>query len=209
MSNINANAIDALYPIAGRDNNSQGFRNNFAAIKTALAVAADEVGDLETKSIVSAQLGNGVTTAVENNLNTSAIKNGIYSEFNPKYAPRGSSTSTTTIDLSNGPVQSFTVHDGDLFNFSWGNWPTEANPQPWPVDAPRRCVSVRLMFKTQTGTAQITFGGTVTNGSVSGTLVPESNVTLPLTVNSTSYTVFDAWTVDEGDFIYIHNVGVF
>ena len=32
-SNINTTSIDADYPIAGQDNNSQGFRDNFGTIK--------------------------------------------------------------------------------------------------------------------------------------------------------------------------------
>ena len=32
-SNIDNTSIDATYPIAGQDNDSQGFRNNFSTIK--------------------------------------------------------------------------------------------------------------------------------------------------------------------------------
>ena len=34
-SQINPNSINQSYPVAGADNNSQGFRDNFAAIKAA------------------------------------------------------------------------------------------------------------------------------------------------------------------------------
>jgi len=33
MSNINPNNINAAYPVAGVDNDSQGFRDNFTNIK--------------------------------------------------------------------------------------------------------------------------------------------------------------------------------
>ena len=33
-SNINPNNIDTAYPVAGQDNDSQGFRDNFTNIKT-------------------------------------------------------------------------------------------------------------------------------------------------------------------------------
>lgn len=209
MSNINANAVDATYPIAGQDNNSQGFRNNFGAIKDALAIARDEIGDLQAKAVVIAELGTNTLTAIENDLNTSLLKNGVHKQFYPEYNPRGTAQEVTTIDLTNGPVQSFTVGNGDEFNFSWGNWPQSDVPAPWPIDAPRRCASVRLMFRTATGTAAITFGGTVTDSVVSGAVIPATGVTLPLAVNSTHYTVVEAWTVDEGDTIFIHNIGTF
>ena len=36
MSSINTNGINTNYPVPGVNNNSQGFRDNFAAIKTNL-----------------------------------------------------------------------------------------------------------------------------------------------------------------------------
>lgn len=47
MSNINFTAIDVTYPIAGINNNSQGFRDNFTAIKNGLAEAASEINTLQ------------------------------------------------------------------------------------------------------------------------------------------------------------------
>ena len=45
-SNINSNNIDGTYPIAGQDNDSQGFRTNFTNIKNNLAYAKSEIDDL-------------------------------------------------------------------------------------------------------------------------------------------------------------------
>ncbi|CAB4129310.1 hypothetical protein UFOVP112_408 [uncultured Caudovirales phage] len=47
-SNINPTNIDITYPIAGQDNDTQGFRNNFTNIKNNLAVAKDEISNLQT-----------------------------------------------------------------------------------------------------------------------------------------------------------------
>ena len=38
-SNIISDTIDAAYPIAGVDNDTQGFRDNFQIIKTGLALS--------------------------------------------------------------------------------------------------------------------------------------------------------------------------
>lgn len=51
MSNINVSGIDTNYPIAGRDNDSQGFRDNFAAIKSAIEVAASEIDELQAGTV--------------------------------------------------------------------------------------------------------------------------------------------------------------
>ena len=46
-SNIISSTIDGNFPVAGQDNDSQGFRDNFTIIKTSLASAATEVTDLQ------------------------------------------------------------------------------------------------------------------------------------------------------------------
>ena len=49
-SNINTANIDADYPVAGQDNDSQGFRDNFTNIKTALGTAKSEITTLQSES---------------------------------------------------------------------------------------------------------------------------------------------------------------
>lgn len=51
-SAINPNNIDTAYPVAGQDNNTQGFRDNFTNIKNNFAEARDEITQLQTVSAV-------------------------------------------------------------------------------------------------------------------------------------------------------------
>ncbi len=46
-SQINPNNIDGAYPVAGQDNNSQGFRDNFTSTKVNFQYAADEITELQ------------------------------------------------------------------------------------------------------------------------------------------------------------------
>jgi hypothetical protein len=46
-SNINYASVDEDFPVAGQDNDSQGFRDNFATIKSSLASAKSEITDLQ------------------------------------------------------------------------------------------------------------------------------------------------------------------
>ena len=46
-STINSNNIDITYPIAGQDNDTQGFRDNFRNIKNNLNTARLEITDLQ------------------------------------------------------------------------------------------------------------------------------------------------------------------
>ena len=49
-SNIDDTSIDATYPIAGQDNDSQGFRNNFSTVKNNFTAAKSEIEDLQTNT---------------------------------------------------------------------------------------------------------------------------------------------------------------
>lgn len=49
-SNIISGTIDGAYPVAGVDNDTQGFRDNFTIIKTGLATAAGEITTLQEET---------------------------------------------------------------------------------------------------------------------------------------------------------------
>jgi len=55
-SNINPNNIDGTYPVAGQDNNSQGFRDNFTNTRSNFQYAADEISDLQSNAILKSAL---------------------------------------------------------------------------------------------------------------------------------------------------------
>ena len=55
-SQINPNDIDGAYPVAGQDNNSQGFRDNFTNTKTNFQYAADEITDLQNNVLLKSAL---------------------------------------------------------------------------------------------------------------------------------------------------------
>jgi hypothetical protein len=69
-SNINPNNIDGSYPVAGQDNNSQGFRDNFTNIKVNFQYAEEEINDLEANSILKAALSG---STLDNNMNNNTI----------------------------------------------------------------------------------------------------------------------------------------
>ena len=49
---INPNNIDGGYPVAGQDNNSQGFRDNFTNTKVNFQYAEQEITDLQDQVIL-------------------------------------------------------------------------------------------------------------------------------------------------------------
>ena len=119
-SQINVGTINTSYPVAGVDNNSQGFRDNFTAISAGLATAKTELTALQTNAVLKANL---TTNAVVNNdLNGSTISNGLYNRFYGVYFSGGTVSAAANIDLVNGPVQKFVLSGNATLTFT--GWPT-------------------------------------------------------------------------------------
>ena len=74
-SNINYLTINENYPVAGQDNDTQTFRDNFSSIKTNFQAAENEITELQSKSILNSVLGG--TSPATNDLNFSYITKGI------------------------------------------------------------------------------------------------------------------------------------
>ena len=66
MSNIIYNTIDEDYPIAGQDNDSQGFRDNFSIIKIALTTAESEISALENSTAKLGEVNNFLGGTISN-----------------------------------------------------------------------------------------------------------------------------------------------
>jgi len=121
MSNINANAINTTYPVAGQDNDSQGFRDNFTAIQAGLATAKSEITTLQSNSVLVADLATS-TTPVVNNLLGSTISNGIFLQFNGQAVGNIPVNSTgATVNINSGPIQQFTLSAGAVLTIT--GWP--------------------------------------------------------------------------------------
>ena len=67
-SNIISDTIDATYPVAGVDNDTQGFRDNFSIIKTGLSTAGSEISTLQstTAKINASNNFNGTNISAAN-----------------------------------------------------------------------------------------------------------------------------------------------
>lgn len=98
MSNINASNIDGAYPVAGQDNDSQGFRTNFTNIKNNLATAAIEITSLET---------NTAKTNVNNNFNSNEVSNAKFVNNVEKVHDFG--TTSGIITMNHTDAHNFTV----------------------------------------------------------------------------------------------------
>jgi hypothetical protein len=118
-SNINPNNIDGTYPVAGQDNNSQGFRDNFTNIKTNFQYAEDEINDLQDKVLLKAALDG---TTLDNDMLGSLIYNGIVQDFGATRLALGSVSGSQTINYELGHFQTLTTSGSVSLGFS--NFPS-------------------------------------------------------------------------------------
>jgi hypothetical protein len=122
MSTINTNGIDVNYPIPGQNNSTQGFRNNFTAIKTNLNTAGSEITDLQNKVVLKSALAN---TVLNNDMANTLIANASTLQFRSTTYNLGNAlVGDVLVDCSLGDVQYGNLAGNITVNF--GSWaPTD------------------------------------------------------------------------------------
>jgi len=201
------NTITTNYPVAGQDNDSQGFRDNFTAIHAGLATAKNEITALQTNGI-------DVTKSV-NNLQGSTVTNGLFNQFSGTFLPLTQSANTVpnyltmSADFSLGAVQQFTIkYTGTQINFT--NWPINNTP----VGANYHS-SLKIILKPvdAAATRTITFGASL-GGSVKkatgDSVLTQASATATMTLGQTGLTyVLEAWTVDSGQTVFLRTINTY
>jgi hypothetical protein len=114
-SNINPNNIDGAYPVAGQDNNSQGFRDNFTNTQTNFQYAADEITDLQNKAVLKSAL---VGSTLNNNMAGSILGNVQLQGATETTVSLGTVSGTTIINYPLGSYQTLTTNGAVTLGFS-------------------------------------------------------------------------------------------
>lgn len=189
-SNIIFENIDEQYPVAGIDNDSQGFRDNFSIIKNSLGVAKEEISTLiQTTAKVDA----------DNNFKGSAIQDAEFQNCTVKFFNAGTTTSGIEINYKSGQYQTLNLVDNGsvgAFDITLFGFPEQ-----------NRHASMRLQLRTSAGFSKVTFvanGGTVLFDITSW---PESDLG-KLTI-SEDRTVVEFWTNDGGNTVFAKFIGEF
>ena len=187
-SNINPNNIDTTYPIAGQDNDSQGFRDNFTNIKTNFQFAETEIDDLQAKVLLKSAL---TGTALDNDMAGALIENAKIQGFRGTRVALGGVSGTATIDYAAGHYYTLTTSASVGLNFS--NFPSAGN-QAWIAVR----ITVSSTAHTLTLPAAVGAGASATN--VLGIQGWNTNV---ITFAETGTYEFEFRTDDGGSSIYI------
>lgn len=119
-SNINPNNIDGAYPVAGQDNDSQGFRDNFTNTKNNFGYARDEISDLQAKVLLKSAL---TGTTLDNNMGGSLISDGRVQDFSLTRVVQTATTGSININYAAGHYHKIDALTGSI-TVAFSNFPT-------------------------------------------------------------------------------------
>ena len=188
-SNINPNNIDGSYPVAGQDNNSQGFRDNFTNIKVNFQYAEEEINDLETNSILKAAL---TGSTLDNNMGNNTIYAVNLDDISTtRFAATGTS-GTVTLNYASGQYQTVAPSTGSI-TLAFTNFPASGY-----FGILRVQITVTNLAYTVTLPAAVTLGTTGIQGY--------SAAAGEITFAATGTYVFDFSTSDGGTTVTINDV---
>jgi hypothetical protein len=159
-SNINANNIDSTYPIAGVDNDSQGFRTNFTNIKNNLGYAATEIGDLQSKVLLKSALTGSL---LDNSMSGSSLSSATIKDFRESLYDHGNNSGQIILDHSVAHYQMITTSGSISIAFS-------AIPAAGVVGRIRLKVVVTSTAHTMTLPAAVSLGTATIDGYVSNVI---------------------------------------
>ena len=200
--------INSAYPVAGQDNDSQGFRDNFSTIKTALTSATNWTGDLENRTAkIIGDDGNPTT----NIFNYSTIENAILRN-NSEYAKGGQGNLAFVLDPITQATYNVNYQDGNyqvlgistnttlLVSNTGSNWPDQGFSQ----------MRLQLIPQATGWSAGTSTQMTITfSNPGGGTLFKEPNHAYSWTSTFAVSSIWDVWSADNGNNVFVKFVGTF
>ena len=114
-SAINPNNINGAYPVAGQDNNSQGFRDNFTNTSTNFTFAADEITDLQNNAVLKGALTGQV---LDNDMQGSPLSNALLSNMSENIVVLNTVSGTTVINYALASYQTLTTNGAVTLSFT-------------------------------------------------------------------------------------------
>jgi hypothetical protein len=179
-SSINPSNIDGTYPVAGQDNDSQGFRDNFTNIKTNFTSAKTEIETLQTSS---------VTLSATNDFNfTGTISEALMKNNADVVNALGTVGGAVTLDHATAIIHTATLNASGTLAFS--NWPASGKGGRM-----RFIVTIANVAHTLTLPSAVTLGATTVQGISS----------LVITFPATGTYIYDFSSIDGGTIVLVED----
>lgn len=182
-SSISVASIDATFPVAGQDNDSQGFRDNFSQIKTQFTTAASEITTLQA---------NTATTNASTSFNGHDVGQAVLKDWSQKVNALGSVSGSQSISLNDANVVTLTTSGNVTIAFS--DWPKEDDATT------NTYASVKFILTKGAGSHTITLTGVTLPMDISG----EDSTAFSFPARKSVF-VFECFSADGGSTIYMNN----
>jgi len=193
-SNINPINIDGSYPIAGQDNDSQGFRDNFTNIRTNFLYTKDEIDDLQKNVLLKSALRG---TTINNDLNYTVLYRPLlkapietFREF------PGTQNGSVTVSFLDAMVQRINTNGPLVINLAdfpaSGNW---GSVKIW----------LHIMFNGDQPFVDVTLPDSVTLGV--GRLSGYNSSTKRITYTSPGDYLYEFSSADNGNNYWVNQIG--
>ena len=187
-SNINANNIDGTYPIAGQDNDSQGFRDNFTNIKNNFTNAKSEIEDLQSKVILKSAL---TGESLDNSGGGALLNDYEMRDMSITRVAKGTTSGTVTLNYSEGSYQ--TVSTSGNISLAFSNFPASGK-----LGTIRLEITIASVSHTLTLPSAVTIGADTLAG-----IVPSTKV---ITFDTTGTYIFEFTTDDSGTTVAVNDL---
>jgi hypothetical protein len=193
-SNIISDTIDATYPVAGVDNDTQGFRDNFSIIKTGLNTANSEISTLQS---TTAKLN------ASNDFNGTNIADANMQLQTSQYHNVGTVVAGQNISFLNGHYQTMTVNlpvGTDTISFALSDWPARQQYA-------EMVVAILGNDTAKTATFTVSGGGTI-KYDTNYPRVSGAGSTPQLTIDSSANPLLvKFWTYTQGTTVFAQYLG--
>jgi len=168
-----SNSINVNFPVPGEDNDSQGFRNNFSKIQSALGVASKEITGLQNGSV-------SLTTT--NDFGENIVKRATLQAPSLLTVNNGSVSGVVEVDYQTGSYQKYSVNV-NTHTFTVVNWPSD-----------NKCGVVTLEITPSTSSViNINLGGITTLLTRTG---------FPVSYTQTTPVIWNLWSYDSGNTVF-------
>jgi hypothetical protein len=181
-SNIVPGNVDGTYPTAGQDNSSQGFRDNFSAIKNNFTEAKTEIESLQT---------NKASLNSSSDFNNNEVLQAKFKDTSEVVYAHGTTGGAITLNHNNGHYQTITTNASVTLTFT--NFPASGSLGRIVLDITCAAVAHTLTIPSAVIVADNVTGG---DGSSDTITFPDDKRFL-----------YEFLTPDGGTTILMHQIG--
>jgi hypothetical protein len=189
MSSINPNNINGQYPVAGQDNDSQGFRDNFTNIINNFTFAYNEINDLQQNALLKNPLSG---TTLSNDMNyAQLVKPQLLNVVETQNPIVGAVSGSKNISWLDGDFQKFTTGGDVVLGIT--NWPQNGTR-----------AKLRLQITTGANVANIQFPTIMSNVGIASIQGFVSGQTIRL--DGSNVYQFELSSSDNGGTLHIQDI---